>query len=143
MADFWVPDDIESCNFQNLLFLSSPIECVAFERLELLKTEIHGVIFFVVHLSFFRILTFGVTLVPMVREKGRSLISAYWSLAITTNTPGFKMLSTALSTSHHRCLKLPNKHEQNYKKNDTLNTLSILIFKLLGVLWMEEETIWL
>ena len=29
-------------------------------------------------------------------EKGRSLISAYWSLAITTNTPGFKKLSTAL-----------------------------------------------
>ena len=23
-------------------------------------------------------------------EKGRSLISAYWSLAITTNTPGFE-----------------------------------------------------
>ena len=30
-------------------------------------------------------------------EKGRSLISAYWSLAITTNTPGFKKLSTALN----------------------------------------------
>ena len=30
-------------------------------------------------------------------EKGRSLISAYRSLAITTNTPGFKKLSTALS----------------------------------------------
>ena len=29
-------------------------------------------------------------------EKGRSLISAYQSLAITTNTPGFKKLSTAL-----------------------------------------------
>ena len=29
-------------------------------------------------------------------EKGQSLISAYWSLAITTNTPGFKKLSTAL-----------------------------------------------
>ena len=29
-------------------------------------------------------------------EKGRSLISAYRSLAITTNTPGFKKLSTAL-----------------------------------------------
>ena len=28
--------------------------------------------------------------------KGRSLISAYRSLAITTNTPGFKKLSTAL-----------------------------------------------
>ena len=30
-------------------------------------------------------------------EKGRSLISAYHSLAITTNTPGFKKLSTVLS----------------------------------------------
>jgi hypothetical protein len=29
-------------------------------------------------------------------EKGRSLISAYPSLAITTNTPGFKKLNTAL-----------------------------------------------
>ena len=29
-------------------------------------------------------------------EKGRSLISAYRSLAIITNTPGFKKLSTAL-----------------------------------------------
>ena len=29
-------------------------------------------------------------------EKGQSLISAYWSLAITMNTPGFKKLSTAL-----------------------------------------------
>ena len=29
-------------------------------------------------------------------EKGRSLISAYRTLAITTNTPGFKKLSTAL-----------------------------------------------
>ena len=29
-------------------------------------------------------------------EKGRSLISAYRSLSITTNTPGFKKLSTAL-----------------------------------------------
>ena len=27
-------------------------------------------------------------------EKGRSLISADWSFAITTNTPGFKKLST-------------------------------------------------
>ena len=30
-------------------------------------------------------------------EKGRSLISAYRSLALTTNTPGFKKLYTALS----------------------------------------------
>ena len=29
-------------------------------------------------------------------EKGRSLNSAYQSLAVTTNTPGFKKLSTAL-----------------------------------------------
>ena len=29
-------------------------------------------------------------------EKGWNLISAYLSLAITTNTPGFKKLSTAL-----------------------------------------------
>ena len=32
-------------------------------------------------------------------EKGRSLISAYRSLANTTNTPGFKKLSTALLLS--------------------------------------------
>ena len=29
-------------------------------------------------------------------EKGQSLISAYQSLAITTNTPGFEKLNTAL-----------------------------------------------
>ena len=29
-------------------------------------------------------------------QKGRSLISAYQSLAITTNTPGFEKLNTAL-----------------------------------------------
>ena len=29
-------------------------------------------------------------------EKGRNLISAYQSLAITTNTPGFEKLNTAL-----------------------------------------------
>ena len=32
-------------------------------------------------------------------EKGRSLISAYWSLAISTNTPGFKKLSMALNST--------------------------------------------
>ena len=32
-------------------------------------------------------------------EKERSLISAYRSLAITTNIPGFKKLSTALHIS--------------------------------------------
>ena len=31
-------------------------------------------------------------------EKGQSLISAYRSFAITTNTPGFKKLNTALLT---------------------------------------------
>ena len=31
-------------------------------------------------------------------QKGRSLISAYQSLAITTNTPGFEKLNTALLT---------------------------------------------
>ena len=35
-------------------------------------------------------------------EKGRSLISAYRSLAITTNTPGFKKLSTALTPDLER-----------------------------------------
>ena len=35
-------------------------------------------------------------------EKGRSLISAYWSLAITTNTPGFKKLSTALVCTRYK-----------------------------------------
>ena len=29
-------------------------------------------------------------------QKGRSLISAYQSLAITTNTPGFEKLKTAM-----------------------------------------------
>ena len=33
-------------------------------------------------------------------EKGQSLISAYWSLAITTNTPGFQKLNTALCTRY-------------------------------------------
>ena len=31
-------------------------------------------------------------------QKGRSLISAYQSLAITTNTPGFEKLNTVLQT---------------------------------------------
>ena len=34
-------------------------------------------------------------------EKGQSLISAYQSLAITTNTSGFEKLNTALLTSGH------------------------------------------
>ena len=33
-------------------------------------------------------------------EKGQSLISAYRSLDITTNTPGFKKLSTALTVGY-------------------------------------------
>ena len=33
-------------------------------------------------------------------QKGRSLISAYQSLAITTNTPGFEKLNTALYRKH-------------------------------------------
>ena len=32
-------------------------------------------------------------------EKGRSLISAFWSLAITASTSGFEKLSTALLLS--------------------------------------------
>ena len=32
-------------------------------------------------------------------EKGRSLISAFRSLAITASTPGFKKLSTALTSN--------------------------------------------
>ena len=41
-------------------------------------------------------------------EKGKSLISAYWSLAITTNTPGFKKLNTALILDQIEiiCIKL-------------------------------------
>ena len=42
-------------------------------------------------------------------EKGRSLISAYRSLAITMNTPGFKKLNTALQRHdqiHTECLLL-------------------------------------
>ena len=34
-------------------------------------------------------------------QKGRSLISAYQSLAITTNTPGFEKLNTALVSETH------------------------------------------
>ena len=37
-------------------------------------------------------------------EKGQSLISAYRSLAITSNTPGFRKVSTALTrTQHYSC----------------------------------------
>ena len=34
-------------------------------------------------------------------QKGRSQISVYQSLAITTNTPGFEKLNTALMSCHH------------------------------------------
>ena len=34
-------------------------------------------------------------------QKGRSLISAYQSLAITTKTPGFEKLNTALHCALH------------------------------------------
>ena len=37
-------------------------------------------------------------------EKGRNLISAYWSLAITTNTPGFEKLNTALIVHIGTCI---------------------------------------
>ena len=37
-------------------------------------------------------------------EKGRSLISAYWSLAITTNTPRFKKLSMELLNNMATCI---------------------------------------
>ena len=33
-------------------------------------------------------------------QKGQSLISAYQSLAITTNTPGFEKLNTALNLDY-------------------------------------------
>ena len=33
-------------------------------------------------------------------QKGQSLISAHQSLAITTNTPGFEKLNTALQRGH-------------------------------------------
>ena len=39
-------------------------------------------------------------------QKGQSLISAYQSLAITTNTPGFEKLNTLL---HYNSLIIPTK----------------------------------
>ena len=42
-------------------------------------------------------------------QKGQSLISAYQSLAITTNTPGFEKLNTALSMG-------PTKIGRNFRK---------------------------
>ena len=39
-------------------------------------------------------------------KKGQILISAYMSLAITTDTPKFKKLSTALCFKEHRCFLL-------------------------------------
>ena len=37
-------------------------------------------------------------------QKGRSLISAYQSLAITTNTPGFEKLNTALTLNKYHSM---------------------------------------
>ena len=43
-------------------------------------------------------------------QKGQSLISAYQSLAITTNTPGFEKLNTALKNcSNFRLLQIVNQ----------------------------------
>jgi hypothetical protein len=44
-------------------------------------------------------------------QKRQSLISAYLSLAITTNTPGFEKLNTALMQSLDK-----NEKEQIFKK---------------------------
>ena len=41
-------------------------------------------------------------------EKGQSLVFAYQNLAITTNTPGFEKLNTALS-SHSIILRHPRQ----------------------------------
>ena len=40
-------------------------------------------------------------------QKGQSLISAYQSLAITTNTPGFEKLNTALAARWRHSTLLP------------------------------------
>ena len=52
-------------------------------------------------------------------EKGRSLISAYRSLAITTNTPGFKKLSTALNADplwNFEMLRNESPHQNQLQK---------------------------
>ena len=41
-------------------------------------------------------------------QKGQSLISAYQSLAITTNTPGFEKLNTALYLTFNGPLSFDN-----------------------------------
>ena len=41
-------------------------------------------------------------------QKGTSLISAYQSMAITINTPGFEKLNTALYACKHVCM-IPEK----------------------------------
>ena len=48
-------------------------------------------------------------------QKGRSLISAYQSLAITTNTPGFEKLNTALTctcATAHRMIACAHARSQ-------------------------------
>ena len=47
-------------------------------------------------------------------EKGRSLISAYRSLAITTNTPGFKKLYTALMIGTFVAIAFVTKSQGKY-----------------------------
>jgi hypothetical protein len=46
-------------------------------------------------------------------EKGQSLTSAYQSLSIATNTPGFKKLSTALALADP-CLKTCLRFQDNW-----------------------------
>ena len=67
-------------------------------------------------------------------EKGRSLISAYWSLAIPTSTPGIKKLSMTLSYRPTR-----HRNSVNYLKNnvgvvDSANSQG-LYFKARVPLW--------
>ena len=70
------------------------------------KSEIPGVpVIFGGH-NLLPLVEIGLTDLPKFGslEEGRSLISAYRSLAITTNTSGFKKLSTAL---YHDSLSFP------------------------------------
>ena len=63
-------------------------------------------------------------------EKGRSLISAYRSLAITTNTPDLKSyLSTALNSDHfHKRKKYQLSTDVPKKTNQTLVHFFIGLF---------------
>ena len=65
-------------------FLSSPIECVAFERLELLGTEIHGR--WSSSKLFLELFSFCVTLVPMVCIPMVCIPGVYWEY--TGSIPG-------------------------------------------------------